>query len=67
MELASDASAAEDRRRKELRLTKNGRKLEQRLTATQMQLLSDVFEGAGRRAENGWREVMGRLKGGNAL
>jgi DNA-binding MarR family transcriptional regulator len=58
MELVSNASAAGDRRRKELCLTSEGRKLERRLTGTQMTQLEKVFDGAGRNATNEWRRIM---------
>ena len=62
MGLVSNASSKADRRRKELRLTASGRKLEQRLTGTQMALLQGVFEDSGQAATKGWREVMQRLQ-----
>ncbi|MFT4564097.1 MAG: DNA-binding MarR family transcriptional regulator [Gammaproteobacteria bacterium] len=58
MELISNASAEGDRRRKELCLTAEGRKLERRLTGTQMKQLEKVFDDAGREATNGWRRIM---------
>jgi DNA-binding MarR family transcriptional regulator len=60
--LISNAASKDNRRRKELRLTASGRKLEQRLTGTQMELLDQVFKDTGREAENGWRDVMQRLQ-----
>ena len=58
MELVSNAPAAGDRRRKELCLTAEGRKLEQRLTGTQMKQLEKIFENVGPQATNQWRRVM---------
>jgi DNA-binding MarR family transcriptional regulator len=58
MKLISNAPAAGDRRRKELCLTAEGRKLEQRLTGTQMKRLEKVFENAGPQATNEWRRIM---------
>lgn len=62
MGLVSNAAAKDDRRRKELRLTASGRKLEQRLTGTQLALLRTVFDDTGQAAENAWREVMQRIQ-----
>jgi DNA-binding MarR family transcriptional regulator len=57
--LVSAQSAAHDRRVKELRLTAEGARLEQQLTGTQMNQLSEVFAAAGGEAEIAWREVLG--------
>lgn len=61
LELVSNEPSARDRRVKQLRLTANGRRLERRLTGTQMALLADVFDTAGAPAAQGWREVMAAL------
>lgn len=53
--------AADDGRRRELRLTAAGERLEAELTATQMEQLAAVFSEAGKPAEAGWRDVMTRM------
>jgi DNA-binding MarR family transcriptional regulator len=53
--------SAQDGRRRELRLTAEGTRLEAQLTGTQMAQLAAVFDAAGKTAENGWRAVMARL------
>ena len=50
-----------DRRIKLLCLSKAGKKLESRLTLTQMQHLESVFETTDKSAATGWRKVMGRI------
>ncbi|GAA4660491.1 MarR family winged helix-turn-helix transcriptional regulator [Gordonia humi] len=52
-----------DRRVRRLATTPRGAELEARLTGVQAELLADVFDGAGERAEAGWRAVIGRLAG----
>ncbi len=47
-----------DRRVKRLRLTRKGRRLEERLTGEQRTQLAEVFDRAGPKAEAGWRKVM---------
>ncbi len=47
-----------DRRVKRLRLTRKGRRLEERLTGEQRTQLAEVFDRAGPQAEAGWRKVM---------
>lgn len=61
LDLVSNEPARHDRRVKQLRLTASGRRLERRLTGTQMALLADVFGAAGAPATQGWREVMTAL------
>ncbi len=58
LDLVSNEPSRHDRRVKQLRLTASGRRLERRLTGTQMSLLADVFGAAGAPATQGWREVM---------
>jgi DNA-binding MarR family transcriptional regulator len=53
--------AAGDGRRRELRLTAEGARLEAQLTGTQMDQLAAVFGAAGKSAEAGWRAVMARM------
>ncbi len=48
----------QDRRVKRLKLTRKGRRLEEKLTGEQRMQLAEVFQAAGPRAEAGWREVM---------
>lgn len=64
LDLVSNEPAARDRRVKQLRLTASGRRLEQRLTGTQMTLLAGVFDAVGDPAAQGWRAVMDALKHG---
>ncbi len=61
--LVSNDPAPFDRRVKQLRLTAEGRRLERRLTGTQMRQLTRIFKAAGSDAEAGWHEVMQRLQG----
>lgn len=61
MGLISNRPAEHDRRVKELRLTADGRRLERRLTGTQLRHLTAVFDAAGDAATEGWRHVMRRL------
>lgn len=56
--LVSNEAAPYDRRIKQLRLSAEGRRLERRLSGTQMKLLTQVFEAAGDEASAGWRSVM---------
>ena len=58
MKLVSSVHAPHDKRIRQLRLTTTGRKLEQRLTGTQLNQLEDIFTAAGVDAEAGWRTVM---------
>ena len=59
--LVEAAPAAQDRRVKQLRLSREGAKLEARLTRTQMRQMEKVFAEAGRDAEEGWRRVMRKI------
>jgi DNA-binding MarR family transcriptional regulator len=61
MRLVAARPAAGDRRRKELRLTAEGERLEARLTGTQMEHLAGVFAATGNDAEAAWRAVMKRI------
>ncbi len=61
MNLVDNARAPHDARVRELRLTAEGKKLEARLSGTQMLQLEEVFASAGSKAERGWREIMSRL------
>ena len=62
MDLVSNEPSAADRRVKQLRLTAAGRRLERRLSGTQMKLLSEVFDNAGETAAQGWRKVMDHMR-----
>ena len=58
MKLVSSGKSAHDGRVKELRLTASGKKLEARLTGTQLLQLAEVFEQAGPESEKAWRKTM---------
>ena len=62
MRLITNENAAFDRRVKQLRLSADGRRLERRLSGTQMQQLARVFAIAGSTAEAGWRKVMREMR-----
>lgn len=61
MDLVAMRDAPQDRRVRRLRLTGAGRRLEGRLTGTQMRHLLGVFDDAGATAQDGWTKVMRRL------
>jgi DNA-binding MarR family transcriptional regulator len=61
--LVAMRTAADDARRRELRLTAEGARLEEQLTGTQMEQLAAAFGAAGKAAEAGWRDVMRQLPG----
>ena len=61
MGLVESRAAPDDRRRKRLRLTVAGERLEAKLTATQLKLLDEVFAEVGPTAERGWKRAMQRL------
>ena len=61
IKLVAVRAAAGDARRRELRLTAEGARLEEQLTGTQMKRLAAVFGAAGRTAEAGWRAVMAEM------
>jgi DNA-binding MarR family transcriptional regulator len=63
MGLISKEPATFDRRVKQLCLTASGRRLERRLSGTQMRQLSRVFDAAGSDAATGWRVLMRRFRG----
>lgn len=64
--LIAAATAAHDRRVKELSLTAEGRRLEQRLTATQTRHLEAAFAAAGPKAVDGWHAVMREMQSGQS-
>ena len=61
LKLVAVRPAAHDRRYKELRLTREGQRLEAQLTGTQMEHLAAVFAATGKQPERGWRAVMKRM------
>jgi DNA-binding MarR family transcriptional regulator len=61
MGLVAMATAAHDRRVRQLVLTRVGQQLEAQLTGTQMAQLQAVFKEAGPEAEAGWYRVMAVL------
>lgn len=58
MKLVSSNKSRSDGRVRELRLTSSGKKLEARLTGTQLLQLAEVFGQAGPDAEKAWRKTM---------
>lgn len=58
MNLINSDKSNHDGRVKELRLTAAGKRLEERLTGTQILQLESVFSEAGLSAENEWRKTM---------
>lgn len=61
LDLVESRAAPDDGRRRELRLTAEGERLERQLTGTQMEQLAAVLDASGRTAEAGWRAVMARM------
>ena len=61
MELIKNNKSKSDRRVRELHLTSEGKRLEARLTGTQLLQLENVFSQQGKKAENAWRDVMQQL------
>jgi DNA-binding MarR family transcriptional regulator len=61
MNLVAMRLAAQDRRVRQLRLTRQGGRLERQLTDTQMRHLHRVFSDAGAPAQAAWTAVMRRL------
>jgi DNA-binding MarR family transcriptional regulator len=60
-ELVAASPVAENRRRKALRLTPRGSRLERRLSGSQRRRFAAAFGGAGDGAATGWRAVMAAL------
>jgi len=54
-------SKKSDRRVRELKLTASGKRLEARLTGTQLLQLESVFASQGKKTEKAWRHVMQQL------
>jgi DNA-binding MarR family transcriptional regulator len=63
MGLVSNEKSPTDGRIRELRLTREGSKLEAQLTATQQQQLHQVLSKSGTTAEQQWRAIMHALAG----
>lgn len=61
MQLVLSTAAEHDRRVRELRLTTSGKRLEKRLTGTQLRQLDKTLKAAGDTAAKGWFDVMMRL------
>jgi len=61
MSLVAMATAAHDKRVRELTLTPSGKKLEAQLSGTQLKQLREVFGQAGEEARAGWLQVMKAL------
>ena len=62
--LVTNHADPNDRRVKRLVLTTAGAALEDKLSGMQRAHLDEVFSGAGKVAEAGWRRVMGRMAAG---
>ena len=63
LDLVRPELAESDRRVKQLSLSPAGRKLEAKLTETQMGQLATVFNKSGGPAVKGWRVIMSQLHG----
>jgi len=61
MELIKNEKSKSDRRVRELKLTASGKRLEARLTGTQLLQLESVFASQGKKTEKAWRHVMQQL------
>ena len=61
MGLIKNQPSTSDRRVRQLRLTAEGRRLEARLTGTQLLQLESIFSQQGKKAEKAWRDVMLQL------
>lgn len=61
MDLVKNDKSRIDRRVRELRLTPTGKRLEARLTGTQLLQLENVFSDQGKKAEKAWKLVMRQL------
>jgi DNA-binding MarR family transcriptional regulator len=60
--LVAARSNDEDRRFRYLSLTQEGRKLEDRLTGTQMKRLAAVFNETGDKNEHAWKAIMRAMR-----
>ena len=61
MDMIKSQKSPDDARSKQLKLTAQGKRLEQSLSKFQVELLSDVFASVGPEAHSGWRRVMKEL------
>lgn len=61
MELVKNHKSKNDGRVRELRLTASGKRLEARLTGTQLLQLENIFSNCGRKTEKAWQAVMQQL------
>ncbi len=61
MNLVLSTPAEHDRRVRELQLTAEGKRLEKKLTGTQLRQLAKILNAAGDNAAEGWFNVMMRL------
>jgi len=61
MELVKNDKSKSDRRVRELKLTAAGKRLEARLTGTQLLQLESVFTSHGKKTEKAWKQVMQQL------
>ena len=61
MELVKNEQSKSDRRVRELRLTAAGKRLEARLTGTQLLQLEDVLKDQGKKSEKAWKQIMRQL------
>ena len=61
MELIKNDKSKSDGRVRELKLTAAGRRLETRLTGTQILQLESVFANCGKKSEKAWKQVMQQL------
>jgi DNA-binding MarR family transcriptional regulator len=61
MQLIISTKAKHDARVRELRLSSDGRRLEARLTGTQMNQLAEIFDRQGMKALQSWCRVMQQL------
>lgn len=62
--LVQIAADPDDRRGRRLSLTKTGKALEAKLSATQRDVLARAFRSQGAGAEAGWRAIMAKLAEG---
>ncbi|WP_222908484.1 MarR family winged helix-turn-helix transcriptional regulator [Pseudomonas sp. DNDY-54] len=67
MHLVESRTAEDDKRKRMLRFTPDGAKLEQALRREQVRLLERVFSRTGEQAVAGWLEVNQALSGGGAI
>ena len=61
MKLVKNEQSKADRRIRELSLTASGKRLEARLTDTQLIQLENVFKDQGKKAERAWKLIMQQL------